>query len=110
MQVLCMLTPEPQCDVECPCCHQKYVVYYSRPGSPECQAALEAVRMALLEHHVVNPLPSAHPGEAFNVPAWHGSARYSGAALLSGAPMWEVPRGKAAALTLVPTSQQRRVS
>jgi hypothetical protein len=108
MQVLCMLTFDDNADVECPCCRQKYAVYYSRHDNVECEQALEAVRAALEAHHQRSRLPTAHPGEAFNVPPWHGHAHASGAALLSGAPIR--PPARRSHLTLVPSTQQRRVS
>ncbi len=110
MQVLCIVTSEDACDVQCPCCQQKYTIYYSRQGKQEREEALETVRTALLEHHLRNPLASAHPGDAFNVPAWSGPAHASAAALLSGAPVGRPARTKPLPLTLVPTAQQRRVS
>ena len=110
MQVLCMVTSHETCDVQCPCCNQKYVVYYSRQNKAECEEALEAVRLALLEHHLRNPLPTAHPGDAFNVPPWNGPAHASAAALLSGAPVRPPARPRSAPLTFVPNTQQRRVS
>ena len=110
MQVLCMISSEESCDVQCPCCRQSYVVYYSRQGKEEREEALESVRIALLEHHVRNPLATAHPGEAFNVPAWSGPVHASAAALLSGAPIRRPTRNKPLPLTIVPNTQQRRVS
>ncbi len=110
MQVLCMLTSDSEADVECPCCKQKYVVYYSRRDKAECEQALLAVIAALSEHHLRSHLPSAHPGDAFNVPHWHGHAHVSGAALLSGAPIGPPARIRNSTLTLVPSQQQRRVS
>ncbi len=110
MQVLCMVTSDTSCDVQCPCCSQRYVVYYARQSRAECEEALEAVRLALLEHHVLNPLHTAHPGEAFNVPAWSGPVHASAAALLSGAPIKAPSRARSSPITLVPSTQQRRVS
>lgn len=110
MQVLCMVTADALCDVQCPCCQQKYLVYYSRLGKAECEEALEAVRLALLEHHIHNPLPSAHPGDAFNVPHWTGPAHASASALLSGAPVRSPAPARPGTLKLVPNGQQRRVS
>ncbi len=110
MQVLCMVTSDDSCDVQCPCCNQRYIVYYARQSSAEREEALEAVRLTLLEHHVLNPLHTAHPGEAFNVPPWSGPVHASAAALLSGAPIKAPSRNRSATLTFMPSLQQRRVS
>ena len=111
MQVLCMVTAEDFCDVQCPCCQQKYVVYYSRLGKAECEEALRDVRDALLAHHVHSPLSSAHPADAFNVPAWNGPAHSSAAALLSGAPVRRPGRPRLAPLAFASGGvQHRRVS
>ena len=108
MQVLCMAAHDGQGDVQCPCCKQTYKVYYSRIRKGECEEALEAVRTALLEHHVGNPLPSAHTSDCFNVPEWRGPAHASAAALLSGAP---VRRPALAPIPFIaPGMGQRRVS
>lgn len=112
MQVLCMITSDDICDLECPCCHQRYTIYYSRSEKSEREAALEAVRTALLDHHTLSPLANAHPGDAFNVPAWSGPAHASAAALLSGAPIHRPAQSRAVTLTLLTSQQpqQRRVS
>ncbi len=128
MQVLCVATTDDTdapYDVQCAGCGQRYRVYYSRPGKAECEEALQAVRLALAEHHLRSLVAGAqavgqsgahpevhagaHPGDAFNVPAWHGPAYASGAALLSGAPLVPQPRTRAG-LTLVPNPSHRRVS
>lgn len=110
MQVVCMVTSNDNCDVQCPCCNERYVIYYSRFDKVERAEALETVRLALLEHHARGPLSNAHPGDAFNVPAWSGPVHASAAALLSGAPVFPAMRSRPATLTLVPNAQQRRVS
>ena len=115
MQVLCVVTTDDPWDVQCPGCGQRYRVYFSRLGSTECEEALQAVRVALAEHHRRATMGGAHvagssevhPGEAFNVPAWHGPAHASAAALLSGAPRVPQPTTRPA-LTLVPNPAQRR--
>ena len=110
MQVLCMTTSADTCDVECPVCHQRYAVYYSRHDKTECEEALEQVLEALLEHHALAQDTAAHPLDAFNVPAWNGPAFASAAALLSGAPVPRPLQPRPAKLTLLPGAQQRRVS
>ena len=109
MQVLCVTTDADSFDVQCPCCRQRYVVYYSRFDAIERAQALETVRAALLEHHNLSPLASAHPADAFTVPAWDGPIHACAAALLSGAPISRSPQSKPRTLTLV-GGQQRRVS
>jgi hypothetical protein len=110
MQVLCMPASAEKCDIECPVCRQKFAIYYARTDAHECSEARETVAAALLEHHGVSHLPSAHPVEAFNVPAWDGPAHASAAAMLSGAPVPPPSRYKSAPLTVLPNPQQRRVS
>ena len=109
MQVLCMVTAEDICDLQCPCCKQKYVLYYSRQCKAECDEALETVRATLIEHHTRNPLATAHPGDAFTIPHWSGPAHASAAALIGGAPV-RAPRTRSAPLAFVKSTQQRRVS
>ncbi len=87
MQVLCMVAIDDQPDIACPVCGQAYKVYFSRSTRSERQEALDRVREVLGEHHRDDGTVSAHPQEAFNVPAWRGSASTSAAALLGGAPL-----------------------
>ena len=110
MQVLCMPASAEKCDIECPVCRQRFAIYYARTDATECSEARDTVAAALLEHHSVNHLPSAHPVEAFNVPAWDGPAHASAAAMLSGAPVLPPSRHKSSPLTVLPNPQQRRVS
>lgn len=110
MQVLCMTASADNCGVECPVCHQRFAIYYSRTDAAECAQARESVMVALLEHHSITELSAAHPADAFNVPAWDGPAHASAAAMLSGAPLRPGPRARSASLTIVPNQQHRRVS
>ena len=87
MQVLCMATADLNCDVQCPCCNQKYAIYYSRQSRAECDEARVSVLAALVAHHALNPSVSAHPADAFTVPAWNGPLHTCAAALLGGAPL-----------------------
>ncbi len=87
MQALCIVTADEICDVQCPCCGQRYSVYYARQDKAEREAALSLIQQALVDHHLRSPLATAHPGDAFNVPAWSGPAHASAAALLGGAPV-----------------------
>ncbi len=127
MQVLCMATADLHCDVQCPCCDQKYTIYYSRQSKTECDEARASVLAALAAHHSNNPLMSAHPADGFTVPAWNGPLHTCAAALLSGARLGTASRSKPlpiapspiassptapSPIALVPpsTQQQRRVS
>jgi len=124
MQVLCMATADLHCDVQCPCCDQKYTIYYSRQSKTECDEARTSVLVALAAHHANNPSVTAHPADGFTVPAWNGPLHTCAAALLSGAPIRvAAPRGKLtpvmpspvapSPIALVPPNiqqQQRRVS
>lgn len=86
MQVFCLATAESS-DVQCRVCGQNYALYFDK-SHEEREKALELVLGALEEHHSDSPEPTAHPEKAFNVPAWHGPAHMSGAAILGGAPPW----------------------
>jgi hypothetical protein len=110
MQVLCMVTSEEDCDVHCPCCAQRYRVYFARMNREEQAVALHEVRAALASHHGENALPSAHPHECFTVPEWLGPLHTCAAALLSGAPIRPPAKSKPGTLSLVPSAQQRLVS
>lgn len=109
MQVLCMVTAEQDCDVRCPCCHQRYRVYYARQDRKEQEAALFEVQLVLAGHHAESSLASAHPNDCFTVPAWDGPLHSCAAALLSGAPIGSRARAKAAPIAMVAAMQQRRV-
>lgn len=109
MQVLCMVTSEQDCDVHCPCCNQRYRVYYARQDRQEQEAALSEVQQVLAGHHAESPLASAHPHDCFTVPAWHGQLHSCAAALISGAPIGRRTRAKAAPLAMMASTQQRRV-
>lgn len=86
MQVFCLATLE-SADVQCRICGQNYALYYDKSHEQQ-EKAMELVQEALEQHHGENLEPSAHPEKAFNVPAWHGPAHMSGAAILGGAPPW----------------------
>ncbi|RRA48538.1 hypothetical protein D1Y84_09800 [Acidipila sp. EB88] len=62
-----------------------------------------------MEHHRIDPLATAHPGDAFTVPAWDGPLHTSAAALLGGAPLRST-RQRSAPLTFPHNVAQRRVS
>ena len=87
MQVFCLATSE-SADVQCKICGQNYAIYFERKLQEEREEALQAVMEALESHHTADLEPTAHPQKAFNVPAWHGPAHMSGAAILGGAPPW----------------------
>ncbi len=94
MQVLCVASNDDRADVVCPVCDQRYAIYFSRQDQVECERALASVSAALVAHHEHDSSPSAHPADVFNVPAWHGVAHMSAAALLSGAPVRMAPASR----------------
>ena len=112
MQALCIVTADETCDVQCSCCGQRYSVYYARQDRGEREETLSLIHQVLAEHHLRNPLSTAHPGDAFNVPAWSGPAHASAAALLGGAPVLRAAKNRRSApLAFVSGhEQQRRVS
>lgn len=87
MQVFCLATSE-SADVKCTICGQGYALYFERKLHEEREEALRAVMETLENHHAAGPESTVHPEKAFNVPAWHGPAHMSGAAILGGAPPW----------------------
>jgi len=89
MQVLCKLSNTVS-DVRCKVCGQGFLVYWSRTSRAEQETTRRQVLEALELHHSSSQTQDAHPKTGFNVPQWAGSARYSGAALLSGAEDWSL--------------------
>lgn len=86
MQVLCVVT-DGIADISCKICGQKYKLYFERQSYEERALATSLVEQALTSHHALGDGPPVHPEKAFNVPEWSGLARWSGAALLGGAPL-----------------------
>ena len=86
MQVFCLATAE-LADLQCRVCGQNYALYFDQSHEQREQVLL-IVQDALELHHADTPDTTAHPEKAFNVPAWHGPAHMSGAAILGGAPPW----------------------
>jgi hypothetical protein len=87
MQVLCRKSMVSS-DVRCSVCGQSFVVFWERSSPSEQAEARSLVMQELREQHIHADDASAHPDLGFNVPAWDGSAAYSGAALLGNAPAW----------------------
>ena len=87
MQVFCLATLEAA-DVQCKVCGQNYALYFESRFHDQREKALQMVRDALDQHHASGEQTTVHPENAFNVPAWHGAAHMSGAAILGGAPPW----------------------
>ena len=112
MQVLCIVTADEICDVQCSCCGQRYSVYYARQDKAEREKALSLIQQVLIEHHLQSPLATAHPGDAFNVPAWSGPAHASAAALLGGAPVTHAATSRRGASIPFASAgeEQRRIS
>lgn len=87
MQVLCLATSEAA-DLQCKVCGQHYALYFECKSQEERDKARQMVVETLDRHHAESAEPTVHPEKAFNVPAWHGPAHMSGAAILGGAPPW----------------------
>jgi hypothetical protein len=87
MQVFCLATLEAA-DVQCRVCGQHYALYFESKSHEEREKGRSMVIETLDQHHAVGDEPTVHPENAFNVPAWHGPAHMSGAAILGGAPPW----------------------
>ena len=86
MQVFCLATPE-SADLQCKVCGQHYALYFDK-SHEQLEHAMQMVQEALEQHHNSSAEATVHPEKAFNVPAWHGPAHMSGAAILGGAPPW----------------------
>ena len=87
MQVFCLATTE-SADVQCKVCGQNYALYFACKSHEEREQGRQMVLDTLDQHHADSLDPNVHPEKAFNVPAWHGPAHMSGAAILGGAPPW----------------------
>jgi hypothetical protein len=74
-------------EVTCSVCGQRYKLYFERPSPADREQAIAVVLQALMDHHVTDEGPSAHPQRPFNVPEWSGAPEWSAAALLGGAPL-----------------------
>ncbi len=89
MQVLCKLSNTVS-DVRCKVCGQGFLVYWSRTSLAEQEDTRRKVVDALETQHATSTSVDVHPRSGFNVPAWEGHARFSGAALLGGAETWSI--------------------
>ena len=87
MQVLCKASNTAS-DIRCSICGQGFLVYFTRTSPQERDQRRSEIQLALREHHLTSNHLSAHPLEAFNLPAWSGAPQFSAAALLGGAPVW----------------------
>lgn len=94
MQVLCVSTEEPDADLSCKICGHKYKLYFERNSAAEQATAMTMVVQTLINHHALGKDGPVHPEIPFNVPEWSGSARWSAAALLGGAPEWSGQQGE----------------
>lgn len=86
MQVLCKLSDSIP-DVQCPVCGQGFVLYWERSSRAQQEDARHSIQQALRDQHANNTAPEPHPEDAFNIPSWSGSPKFSAAALLGGAPV-----------------------
>ena len=73
----------------CTVCGQAFDIFWERTSQTERDARLAAVIEAIAAHHATSSEEKVHPSAGFNVPQWSGVARFSGAALLGGAPGWK---------------------
>jgi len=73
----------------CTVCGQSFDVFWERTSQSERAARLSEVIEAIAAHHATSSEEKVHPAAGFNVPQWSGVARFSGAALLGGAPGWK---------------------
>ncbi len=90
MQVLCKISNTAS-DVRCRVCGQGFLVYWSRTSRTEQAATRNKVIEALAEqHHESSATEHVHPRTGFNVPAWGGLPKFSGAALLGGSSEWAI--------------------
>jgi hypothetical protein len=88
MQVLCERSNTGN-DVRCNVCGQGFLVYWERSSRAEREQARRDVIQALADHHEdLTTGHHSHPPTRFTVPSWSGDIRYSGAALLGGAPAY----------------------
>lgn len=87
MQVLCKTTSDSP-DVCCTICGQGFVLLWDRESRAERALAQREILKTLRNHHHKLSGPNAHPQHGFVIPAWDGSAAYSGAAILGNAPSW----------------------
>jgi hypothetical protein len=84
MQVLCERSNTGN-DVRCNVCGQGFLVYWERSSRAEREQARRDVIQALADHH--EDLTTGHPGGG-GAPPPPPPPRYSGAALLGGAPAY----------------------
>lgn len=75
--------------ISCTVCGQAFDIFWERTSQPEREARLASVAEAIAAHHANSDEVKVHPMTGFNVPQWSGVPRFSGAAVLGGAPGWK---------------------
>ncbi len=86
MQVLLRRSDE-QKDIQCNVCGETFRIYWERTSLAERDAMRAVILDELKLQHAEeggNSTSVVHPETPFNVPSWHGSPQFSGAALLGG--------------------------
>jgi hypothetical protein len=88
MQVLCKISNTAS-DVRCRVCGQGFLVYWSRTSRAEQAETRTRIIEELADQHLsASSTEHVHPRTGFNLPAWSGMPKFSGAALLGGAKEW----------------------
>jgi hypothetical protein len=87
MQVLCK-SSDQNVETHCSVCGQGFVLFWERVIAMEKDEALKEIEKTLREHHLARSGADAHPEHGFLVPEWDGPIAFSGAAILSNAPVW----------------------
>lgn len=91
MQVFCQSSnsTEGKNTICCTVCGQAFEIFWERTSQTERAARLAGVIEAIAAHHDSSDEEKVHPATGFNVPQWSGVPRFSGAAVLGGAPGWK---------------------
>ena len=71
MNISC-LASETVSDVQCSVCGRRFLVLTEPEAGTSRGALCRNTRKALAEQHRDNPLASAHPVGAFDIPGWDG--------------------------------------
>jgi hypothetical protein len=87
MQVL-LKSSDRAADFHCEVCGEGFALFCERKTEQEQAEVLAMVRSAIHSHHSDDAPGHAHPRSGFLIPAWSGPIEFSGAALLSNAPVW----------------------
>ena len=90
MQVLCKKSEATEANNQicCSVCGQAFNLFWERNSLAEQKAQMPELHAALRAQHHDSTSSDVHPRTGFNLPSWSGVPRFSGAALLGGAPAW----------------------